>query len=157
MSTQKKFKAKLISAGGGGVFVYVPFDVEKEYGKKNMIPVKTTYDGEPYTGSIANMGDGQCLIILKAIREKIGKQVGDTVTVTVELDTTPRKIELPNELKALLNKNKAEKEFFNSLSFTNQKEYAKWITDAKREETKLARLESLLDKLKAKKKNPTVK
>jgi hypothetical protein len=155
MSSIKKFKAKLMSVGGGGVFVYVPFDVEKEYGKKNMIPVKATYEGEPYTGSIANMGDGPCLIILKSIREKIGKQVGDTVTVTVELDTTPRKVELPNELKIMLNKNKEEKEFFNSLSFTNQKEYAKWITDAKREETKLARLESLLDKLKAKKKNPT--
>ena len=153
----KKFKAKLQGTGGGGVFLLVPFDVEKEYGKKNMIPVKVTYDSEPYTGSIANMGDGPCLIILKSIREKIGKQVGDTVTVTVEHDTTPRKIELPNEIKLLLNQNKSEKEFFNSLSFTNQKEYVRWITDAKREETKLSRLEAMLDKLKAKKKNPSMK
>ena len=157
MQLIKKFKAKLQSAGGGGVFLIVPYDVEKEYGKKNMIPVKVTYDGEPYTGSIANMGDGPCLIILKAIREKIGKQVGDFVTVTVEHDTTPRKIELPNEVKSLLNKNKTEKDFFNSLSFTNQKEYVKWITNAKREETRLARLQSMLDKLKTKMKNPTMK
>ncbi len=125
MSSIKKFKATLISAGGGGVFVHVPFDAEKEYGKKNMIPVKTTFDDEPYDGSIANMGGGPCLIILKSIREKIGKQAGDMVTVTVEQDATPRKEELPNDMKALLNKNKIEKEFFNSLSFTNQKEYAK--------------------------------
>ena len=102
------------------------------------------------------MGEGPCLIILKAIREKIGKQVDDFVTVTVEHDTTPRKIELPNEVKSLLNKNKTQKDFFNSLSFTNQKEYVKWITDAKREETRLARLQSMLDKLKTKMKNPTM-
>ena len=147
----------MINAGGGGMFVFVPFDVEKEYGKKNMIPVKATFDGEPYSGSIANMGDGPCLIILKAIREKIGKQEGDTVSVTVELDTTPRKMEIPTEIKSLLNKHKAEKEFFNSLSFTNQKEYVRWIADAKREETKLTRLEAMLEKLKAKKKNPSMK
>ena len=108
----KKFKAELLSAGGGGVFVRVPYDVEKEYGKKNMIPVNATFDGEPYRGSIANMGDGHCLIVLKGIREKIKKEVGDFINVTVEHDTAPRKIEIPAYLKTLLNKNKAEKIYF---------------------------------------------
>lgn len=153
----KKFKAKLLNAGGGGMFVKVPYDVEKEYGKKNMIPVNVTFDGEPYRGSIANMGDGPCLIILKAIREKIGKQEGDTFSITVEHDIAPRKVELPTEIKSLLNKNKSEKEYFNSIAFSHQKEYVKWITDAKREETKTARLEKMLMMLKEKKKNPTMK
>ena len=153
----KKFKAKMIGAGGGGMFVKVPFDVEKEFGKKNMIPVNATFDGEPYKGSIANMGDGPCLLILKAIREKIGKQEGDTVSVTVELDTAPRKVELPKEISAILSKNKPEKDYFNSLAFSHQKEYVKWITDAKREETKLARLEKMLTMLREKKKNPSMK
>lgn len=153
----KKFKTQMINAGGGGMFVRIPFDVEKEYGKKNMIPVKATFDGEPYRGSIANMGDGPCLIILKAIREKIGKQEGDTISVTVEKDTEPRKVELTTEIKSLLNKNKPEKEYFNSLAFTHQKEYVKWITEAKREETRLLRLEKMLVMLREKKKNPAVK
>ncbi len=153
----KKFKGKLISAGGGGVFVRVPYDVEKEYGKKNMIPVKVTFDNIPYRGSIANMGDGPCLIILKAIREKIGKQEGDTVSITVEHDTVPRKVDLSIEIKSLLNKNKPERDYFNSLAFTHQKEYVKWITDAKRDETRLARLDKMLNMLREKKKNPTVK
>ena len=147
----KKFKAKMINVGDGGMSFKVPYDVEKEYGKKNMIPVNVTFDGEPYRGSIANMDDGPCLIILKAIREKIGKQVGDTVSITVEHDTAPRKVELPTEIKLLLNKNKSEKEYFNSLAFSHQKEYVKWITDAKREETKMARLEKMLMMLKEKK------
>lgn len=147
----------MINAGGGGMFVHVPYDVEKEYGKKNMIPVKVTFDGEPYSGSIANMGTGPCLIILKAIREKIGKQAGDTVSVTVEHDTAPRKVELPADVKSMLSKNKEEKKYFDSLAFTHQKEYVKWITDAKREETRLARMEKMLMMLTAKKKNPTDK
>ncbi len=153
----KKFKAKMISAGGGGMFVLVPFDVEKEFGKKNMIPVNATFDGEPYKGSIANMGNGPCLPMLKSIREKIGKQEGNIVSVTVELDSAPRKIELPKEISSMLNKNKSEKEYFNSLAFTHQKEYVKWITDAKREETKLVRLERMLSMLREKKKNPSMK
>lgn len=153
----KKFKAKLISAGGGGVFLKVPYDVEKEYGKKNMIPINATYDGEPYRGSIANMGDGHCLIVVKAIREKIKKEIGDFVNVTVEHDTAPRKVELPDDVKKMLSKNKAEKTYFDSLAYTHQKEYVKWITDAKREETRIARLQKMLTMLQSKLKNPTAK
>ena len=49
-----------------------------------------TFDGEPYSGNIVNMGvkneDGSVCYIIgirKDIREKIGKQPGDTVKVTV--------------------------------------------------------------------------
>lgn len=153
----KKFKAKMISAGGGGMYVKVPFDLEKEYGKKNMIPVNATFDGEPYRGSIANMGDGPCLIILKSIREKIEKKEGDTVSITVEHDTASRKVEIPNDVKSVLNKNTPEKEYFSSLAFTHQKEYIKWIIDAKRTETRLARITKMLLMLKEKKKNPSIK
>lgn len=149
----KKFKGKLVATGGGGVFLRVPYDVEKEYKKKNMIPVKVTYDGEPYQGSIANMGDGHCLIVVKAIREKIGKQPGDFVDVTVVHDTEPRKVEIPADIKSLLNKNKNEKKYFESLAFSHQKEYVNWITAAKREETRQARLEKMIGMLKEKKKN----
>jgi uncharacterized protein YdeI (YjbR/CyaY-like superfamily) len=100
------------------------------------------------------MGNGPCLIILKALREKIGKQHGDTVTITIEPDSTPRTVELPAGIKTLLNKNKPEKEFFNTLSFSNRKEYVRWVTEAKREETRKARLSKMLIMLKGKKKNP---
>lgn len=50
-----------------------------------------TFDGEPYSGSIVNMGlkyeDGSVCYIIgirKDIRVKIGKQPGDTVKVTVK-------------------------------------------------------------------------
>ena len=73
----------------GGAFVMFPYDIRQEFGK-GRVKVHATFDGEPYDGSIVNMGvknpDGSiCYIIgiLKGIRSKIGKQPGDTVRVTI--------------------------------------------------------------------------
>ena len=75
--------------GKGGAYIAFPYDVRAEFGK-GRVKVHATFDGEPYDGSIVNMGvknaDGSvCYIIgiLKDIRTKIGKQPGDTVVVTV--------------------------------------------------------------------------
>lgn len=73
----------------GGAFVPFPYDVRAEFGK-GRVKVHATFDGEPYDGSIVNMGvknaDGSvCYIIgvLKDIRSKIGKQPGETLKVTI--------------------------------------------------------------------------
>ncbi len=145
------FEGKLIDAGGGGVFVYIPYDCEKEYGKKGQVKVKATFDGEPYRGSIANMGSGNMLIVLKSIRTKIGKQVGDMVNVCVEQDLEERVIEMPAALKKVLDKNPKIKAAFDKLSFSHRKEYAVWIGSAKREETVQNRIAKMIEKLNSKK------
>jgi len=75
--------------GKGGAYVAFPYDIRREFGR-GRVRVRVTFDGEPYEGSIVNMGvkneDGSvCYIIgvLKDIRAKIGKQPGDAVRVTV--------------------------------------------------------------------------
>ena len=73
------------------------------------------------------------------------------------VDFENRSITTPDELEVLFTKNKPAKTFFETLSFTNKKEYITWITGAKREETKLARLEATIDKLTYLKKNPSEK
>jgi hypothetical protein len=74
----------------GGCYVDFPYDIKTEFGK-GKLKVHATFDGEPYDGSIVNMGvkneDGSvCYVIgiLKAIRTKIGKQIGDSVRVTIK-------------------------------------------------------------------------
>jgi len=73
-----------------GAYIAVPFDIKAEFGK-GRLPVHATFDGEPYDGSIVNMGikypDGSICYIIgirKDIRAKIGKQPGDTVSVTIK-------------------------------------------------------------------------
>ena len=75
--------------GKGGAYVTFPYDVRAEF-SKGRVRVHATFDGEPYDGSIVNMGlvnpDGSvCYIIgiLKDIRSRIGKNPGDVVKVTV--------------------------------------------------------------------------
>ena len=85
-----EYEAVIVEAGGGGAYVAFPFDVRKEF-NKGRVKVHATFDGEPYDGSIVNMGvknsDGSvCYIIgiLKSIRTKINKQAGETVKVTAK-------------------------------------------------------------------------
>ena len=73
----------------GGAYVVFPYDIRKEFGK-GRVKVHATFDGEPYDGSIVNMGiknedSSVCYIIglRKDIRAKIGKQPGDTVAVEI--------------------------------------------------------------------------
>lgn len=74
----------------GGAYVRFPYDICKEFGK-GRLKAEITFDGEPYSGSVVNMGlknaDGSVCYIIgirKDIRQKIAKQPGDTVKVTVK-------------------------------------------------------------------------
>jgi hypothetical protein len=84
--------------------------------------VKATFEGVPYRGILTRMGtERHLLIILKEIREQIGKTFGDEVTITVELDEEPRVIEVPAELKKAFKGEKEAKTFFDKLSYTHQR------------------------------------
>ena len=70
----------------------VSIDIRKEY-NKGRLKVEAIFDGEPYSGSVVNMGvkdaDGNVCYILgitKSIRQRIGKTFGDSV----EVEITPR-------------------------------------------------------------------
>lgn len=66
-----------------GAYIEIPFDVKAEFGK-GRVPVFATFDGEPYEGSLVRMKTPCHIIgIKKDIRAKIGKQPGDTVSVTI--------------------------------------------------------------------------
>ena len=83
MKQKHTFTATIIDAGGGGAFVEAPFDVEKAFGLKRP-KVKAMIEGVPYRGLLVRMGGpNHMLIILKGIREQIGKTFGDEVKITV--------------------------------------------------------------------------
>jgi hypothetical protein len=147
MAAMKKysFAAKIEPGPGGGAFVTFPYDVEKEFGVKGRVSVKATFEGVAYTGSLMQCGGQQHVLgILKAIREQTGKRLGDTVRVQLWRDESERTVEVPSDLGSLMKKH-GVREFFDSLSFTNRKEYCRWITVAKKEETRAARLTKSID------------
>ncbi len=79
------------NADDGGAWVVFPWNVREEFGR-GRVKVHASFDGIPYDGSVVNMGvrnaDGSvCYVIgvLKAVRQKLGKADGDTISVAVEI------------------------------------------------------------------------
>jgi hypothetical protein len=159
-TSRKKFEAVLENPEGkiDAAYISIPYDVEKTYGTKGQVKVKAWFDGYPYRGILANMGTG-CHVILvrKDVRAVINKKVGDKIKVEIESDKEERTIEIPADLQDALTSKKKAMDFFDTLSYTNRKEYVVWITSAKKEETRERRVQETITKLLAGKKNPSVK
>jgi hypothetical protein len=143
-----KFRAKIERADGGGAYVLFPYDTKKEFATKGKVPVKATFDGVPYAGSLITYGHPlPMLAMAKAIREQTGKAPGDTVEVVVWKDEEVRILAVPAPFENLMKK-EGLLPVFEKLSYTHRKEYCRWILDAKKEETRLKRLEKAIEMLK---------
>ncbi|MEP7136938.1 MAG: YdeI/OmpD-associated family protein [Chloroflexota bacterium] len=152
MSQKQTFTAIIQNEGGGGAFVEVPFDVEAAFGSKKP-KIKALIEGVPYRGTLVRMGsEKHLLLILKSIREQIGKTFGDEVKVSVELDVEERVAVIPAELKRAFQSNKEARSAFEKLSYTHQKEYVQWIEAAKKAETRQSRIVKTIEMLKKNKK-----
>src|SRR5687767_14808036 len=128
--------------------VTIPFDVEKVFGAKR-VPVKATVNGAVYRGSIVRMGGKYMLGIPKAFREEAGISAGETIMVTIEADTAPRTVEVPKDLASAIRKAGVSAEW-EKLSYTHRKEHVRAVEEAKREETRLKRIEKAVEMLAAK-------
>ena len=147
MTQKHTFKAIIQNPGGGGAFVEIPFDVERTFGSKRP-KVKAMIEGVPYRGLLTRMGGpGHMLIILKGIREQIGRTFGDEIKVSVELDVDERVVTVPAELKRAFKENPKAKAAFEKLSYTHQREYVNWINEAKKEETRARRIAKTMEML----------
>jgi hypothetical protein len=152
MNKKHSFRAIIQDAHGGGAFVQIPFDVEQAFGSKRP-KVKATIGGEPYRGTLVRMGtDYHILGILKEIRQKVGKNIGDEVDVVVEPDTDPRVVEIPAELRMALSKDAKAQAAFEKLAYSHQREYVKSISGAKKPETRARRVVQAIERLKQAKK-----
>ncbi len=71
----------------------------------------------------------------------------------VEADAEERVATVPAELKRAFKSDKESKSAFEKLSYTHQKEYVKWIDEAKKAETCARRVEQIIKLLKERKKD----
>lgn len=142
------FEAVIESADGGGAFVRIPFDVEQAFGNKRP-RVKVVFEGTiDYRGSLVRYGIPEhMLIVLKEIREKLGKQAGDTIQVQVELDTADRKVDIPPPLLLAFAGHPEAEARFRALAYSHQREHVQYITEAKRPETVQRRVMKTVERL----------
>jgi uncharacterized protein YdeI (YjbR/CyaY-like superfamily) len=81
------------------------------------------------------------------VRDAAGVQAGDTVEVELELDTAPREVETPAALADALALDPQARVAYDGLAYTHRKEFARWIAEAKREETRRSRVAKALEML----------
>jgi len=149
------FDAEILDAeiGIDAAYVKIPFDVKAGLGSLRP-KVKATFDRKViYRGLLVRMQTPfHMLLLRKDVRAELGKKIGDIIHVEIELDIEPRVVEIPDLLQKELDKDPEFKQFFEKLSFTHQKEYVNFITEAKKEETRLRRIEKIVQMLQDKKK-----
>jgi hypothetical protein len=133
---------------GGGTLVLVPARAARELGLKGMPKVNATIAGIPYRGSLMPMGDGTyCLGVLKSIQAQAGVGQGDSVAIELELDTEQRTVPVPQDLQQALAGDRKAAAAWAALSYTNRKEIARSLEDAKKPETRERRLAAALERL----------
>jgi hypothetical protein len=141
--------------GRGGCLVELPADILDALGGGSRFRVKGTLDGVAFESSTMPLGGGRvCLGVHKATREAAGRTFGDRVTIELERDDASPEVEVPDELAQALSQDRVARTVYEGLSFTHRNEYARWVAEAKRPETRARRVEQTLEMLRAGVKTP---
>jgi bacteriocin resistance YdeI/OmpD-like protein/uncharacterized protein DUF1905 len=143
----KTFKARLGGAKGDVPTVELPFDVKAEYGSARA-KVRVTVNGVVLRTTVAPMGGRSLIGFRREIREAAGLEVGTTIAVTIEPDTEPRVVDVPEDLRRALAKTAAARKRFELLSYSHRNEHARYVAEAKKEETRARRVARVIEMLK---------
>ena len=146
------FTAELLTAKKTATGIEVPALVVEQLGAGKRPLVKVTINNYTYPSSIATMGGAFMLPVSAEVRANAGIKEGDTVEVTLALDTQPRVIEAPADFRDALDKNPAAAQFFEGISNSNKKYYIGAIEQAKTAETRARRIEKAIADLEQQKK-----
>jgi hypothetical protein len=144
----ERFKAILGGEDGEAPTVELPFDAKERFGNARA-PVRGTINGTDYRTTVAVYGGVHLIGFKRDLRERAGVAIGDEVEVTIERDDEPRTVELPAALDAALGRDERAKAAFDGLSYSHRREYAEWIAEAKRDDTRERRVEQTLETLRA--------
>jgi hypothetical protein len=137
--TVKRFTAELQRVGKTGTMFEVPFDLNAAFGRARP-PVRVTIRGHTWR-TTPGVYDGVGLVVVnRAVKAATGVDAGDRVRIAMELDTEPRRVIVPEDLRAALADAPAARTAFGKLSYSHQREYVQWIEAAKRAETRARRV-----------------
>jgi hypothetical protein len=135
----KRFTVVLERVQKTATMFRVPFDLEEAFGRARP-PVKVTIRGHTWRTTPGVYGGVGYIGVNRAVKAATGVDAGDRVDVTMELDTEPRRVTLPADLRAALAADPTAKSAFAKLSYTHKREYVEWVHEAKRPETRARRI-----------------
>jgi hypothetical protein len=136
-----------IKMDGNNTGIEVPPEVIAQLGTSKKPPVVVTVAGYTYRNTVAVMGGHYMISLSKANREAAGVKGGDKVEVTLELDTAPRTVDVPDDLAAALAAKPGARAAFDASSPSKRKEFVRQVEDAKTRETRERRIAGIVAKL----------
>ena len=122
----------------------VPAEVVAALGQGKRPKVVVTVGGHSYRSTVAAYGDVYMLPLSQEHRAAAGVEGGQSVEITLELDTEPRTVDVPDDLAAALAERPGLRAAFDALSYTTRKEQARQVETAKAAETRQRRIEKIV-------------
>lgn len=144
-----RFRSVIEAATGGGAAAKIPPDITAALGGLKQMRITGTLNGTPFRSSTMPYRGAFYLGVHKATREAAGVEIGDEVELELTRDDSPRVLEIPPELEAAFAAEPALRERFEALSFSRRRDLAGPISEAKKPETRAARLEKALSALRS--------
>ncbi len=143
------FTGTVLLAGKTATGFRVPDDVIERLGGGRQPAVHVTIDDYAYRSTVA-VRSGEFKLPLSAEhRAGAGVAAGDTVEVTLALDTAPREVAVPDDLAAALAGEPEARAFFDGLSPGKRKAFVALVEGAKAAETRQRRIDKVVAKLRA--------
>lgn len=147
MTTKTTFTTTVTQAEGvNATGLPVPAEAVAALGTKKRPPVKVTLSDYTYSSTVAAYGDVFMLPLAAEHRTAAGVQAGDAVEVTLELDSEPRTVEVPDDLAAAL-ADAGATEAFDLLAYSTRKEHVRQVETAKAAETRQRRIDKIVASL----------
>ena len=145
-----EFRATVTLGGKTATGIQVPDDVVEALGSGKRPPVAVTVNGYAYRTTVAPMGGAYWVPLSAEHREAAGVRAGEEVDVHLEHDPAPREVALPEDLAAAFDD--AVATAFEGLAPSHKKEWVRWVEEAKKPETRAARIEKTATSLREGKK-----
>jgi len=144
---QIQFTATLVPRGPAAAVVLEDEQVAAVGEGAKRFPVLATVNGYTWRTTVSRMRGEFLLGLSREVRDGAGVKAGDSVHVELGLDAAPREVEVPKPLAAALDADPVASAAFAALAYTHRKEFARWIEDAKRDETRQRRVTQALQML----------
>jgi bifunctional DNA-binding transcriptional regulator/antitoxin component of YhaV-PrlF toxin-antitoxin module len=141
------FTGEVLSAGqGGGHAVVVPKEVAAAFGSKRP-QVLAHVNGVEYRSRLMVYGGQSYLGLRKDLLRQLEVEAGDRVQIELVEDHEERVVVEPPELTQALADDPAAQAAYQRLPLTHRNEYARWIDEGKKPETRADRVAKTLKRL----------
>src|ERR1700712_4288775 len=143
-----RFSTTLLQMGNN-TGIEVPPDVLDALGAGKRPAVVVTVNGYEYRSTVASMGGKYLLPFSAERRSESGIGGGDPIEVELTVDTAPRVVEVPDDLRVALDGSPAAAAAWEKLAPSNKKAHVTSVLGAKAAETRSRRIAAVVLKLEA--------